>query len=223
MVFGFFKKKKPSLKLNPDQEVEIEFSNQDQSESLFTPVLEVDRKKFTLKTPFKSGKPHQCSIGQHVTIVALDGPSLYTFQSRIVEIRDREIDLTLPAEVEEEKIPHSETDYVIDAQVPVEFRAISTAHLQTAITREVNSRGIKIVTSLPIPSGTVLHLELEIPESPVIKAKGKVAGSEKLPPDHKKYLTEIEFDDLGPKERELVFRYTILSNHRKMRKQSPQR
>jgi hypothetical protein len=220
MVFGFFKKKKPNLKLQPDQEVEIEFSVGDQSENLFAGVLEVDKKRFTLKTPMKGKKPYPCSIGDTVTLVAFDGSSIQTFQSKIMEKRDREIDLLLPSEIDEEKIPHSESDYVIDAQVPVEFRAISTAHLQTAITREINSRGIKIVTSLPIPTGTILHLELEIPESPVIKAKGKVTESRKLPPDNKKSLTEIEFEDIGTKERDMVFRYTILSNHRKSRKQS---
>ncbi|MDQ7822933.1 MAG: flagellar brake protein [Candidatus Eremiobacteraeota bacterium] len=223
MVFGFFKKSKPSLKLEAKQEVEIEFVTQDGTESFFTVVLEIDRKRFTLKTPQKGSKVYPCSIGDEVLIAFLDASNVSTFKSKILEKRDREIDLTIPSDIAEEKSPFTENDFSVEIPVSVEYRAISTAHLQTATTKEISATGIKVITNLPIPKETLLYLELEIPDSPVIKAKGKVVGSQKLPSDARKSVTDIEFDDVGPKEREMIFRYAMLYQQRRARKQLSQR
>jgi hypothetical protein len=219
MVFGFFKKRKPTLKLEAKQEIEIEFGEGDGRENFFTTLLQADKKRFTVKTPQKGNKYYRCSIGDEVTIVTCDEGFVYTSRTRILETRDKELDILLPEEIREEKITSTDNDFVIEAPVPVEFRAISTAHLQTALTREVSSRGIKIVTNLPIPRDTTLYMEMAIPDSPMVKLKGKVVESRKLPPDNKKSLTDIEFEDLGQKEKESIFRYTILFNCRRMRKQ----
>ncbi len=220
MVFGFFKKKKPSLKLDPKQEVEIEFTTPEGTESYFTTVLEMEKKRFTLKAPLKGTKPYPCSIGDEVMVVYNEGSTIFSFKSKIIEKREKELDLALPADVMEEKSSFTENDFYLEIPIPIEYRAISTAHLQTATTTELSFRGIKVMTNLPIPKETVLHLELEIPDSPTIKAKGKVIGSTKLPPENRKSLTEIEFEDMGPKEKESVFRYALLFNQRRNRKQA---
>ncbi len=219
MVFSFFKKKKPTLKLEPRQEMEIEFGEGDSRESFFTTLIESDKKRMTVKALMKGNKLFRCSNGDEVSIVIFEGGFVFTGRTKILETRDKEIDLLIPDDIKEEKIGFNDTDFVIETPVPVEFRAISTAHLQTAVTREVSSRGIKIITNLPVPKDTDLHLELAIPDSPVIKLKGKVAQSSKLPPDNKKSLTDIEFEDFGQKERESIFKYIILFNSRRMRKQ----
>jgi len=219
MVFGFFKKKKPALKLEPKQEIEIEFGEGDSRESFFAPLIQADRKRLTVKAPMKGNKYYRCSNGDEVSVVIFEEGVVYTGRTKILETREKEIDLLFPEELADEKIAFKETDFVIEIPVPVEYRAISTAHLQTAVTREVSSRGIKIITNLPIPKDTVLYLELAVPDSPMVKLKGKVARSSKLPPDNKKSLTDIEFEDFGQKEREAVFRYTILFNTRRARKQ----
>jgi len=220
MVFGFFKKKKPSLKLDPKQEVEVEFTTPEGTESYFTTVLEMEKKRFTLRTPQKGTKPYPCSIGDEVTVAYLDGSTVVSFKSKVMEKREKEIDMTLPADVAEEKSSFTENDFYLDIPIPIEYRAISTAHLQTATTTELSYKGIKVITNLPIPRETVLHLELEIPDSPTIKAKGRVTGSTKLPPENRKSLTEIEFEDMGPKEKESVFRYALLYSQRRNRKQA---
>ncbi|MGV8123945.1 MAG: flagellar brake protein [Candidatus Xenobiia bacterium LiM19] len=220
MVFGFFKKKKPSLKLDPKQEVEVEFTTPEGTESYFTTVLEMEKKRFTLRTPLKGTKPCPCSIGEEVMVVYVDGSTIVSFKSKIMEKREKEVDLTLPADIAEEKSSFTENDFYLDIPIPIEYRAISTAHLQTATTTELSFRGIKVITNLPIPKETALHLELEIPDSPTIKAKGKVIGSTKLPPENRKSLTEIEFEDMGLKEKESVFRYALLYNQRRNRKQA---
>lgn len=220
MVFGFFKKKKPGLKLDPKQEVEVEFSTPEGKESYFTTVLELEKKRFTLRTPQKGTKPYPCSIGDDVMVVYVDGSTVVSFKSKIMEIREKEVDLTLPADIAEDRSSFTENDFCLDIPIPIEYRAISTAHLQTATTTELSFRGIKVITNLPIPRDTVLHLELDIPDSPTVKAKGRVIGSTKLPPENRKSLTEIEFEDMGPKEKESVFRYALLYNQRRNRKQA---
>lgn len=219
MVFGFFKKKRTTLKLEPKQEIEIEFLKGEESESFFTIVLEVQKKTITLKTPQKGNQAYPCAAGDSIAIIFLDEGTIYQFSSKVLEVRDREIDIAAPTEVTEEKCPTSKIDFLLEVPVPIEYRAISTAHLQTATTKELSSKGLKVITNLPIPDGTELHLELEIPDSPAIKTKGRVAGSQKLPSDTRKSLTEIEFIDFSPKDSESVYRYAILYQQRRARRQ----
>jgi hypothetical protein len=219
MVFGFLGKKKPSLKLEPKQEVEIEFCKGEDSESFFTPVLEVQKKKIILKTPSKGNHLYHGEVGDDALIIFLEGSSILRFKTKILEVRDKELDIAAPTDIQEEKCPFSESNYRLEIPIPVEYRAISTAHLQTATTKEINSRGIKVVTNLPIPNGTEIHIELEIPDSPMLKTKGRVVASQKVPSDVRKSITDIEFEDFTPRDSENVFRYAILYQQRRLRRQ----
>ncbi len=219
MVFGFLGKKKPSLKLEPKQEIEIEFNKPEEQESFFTVVLEIQKKKITLKSPQKGNHYYPCADGDNITIVFLEGGVIHHFKSKILETREREIDVAYPSEIIEEKSPYTESDFRLEIPIPVEYRAISTAHLQTATTKEINSKGIKVITNLPIPNGTEIHIELEIPDSPTIKSKGRVVGSQKLPADVRKSLTDIQFEDFSPKDSESIFRYAVLYQQRRIRRQ----
>lgn len=219
MVFGFLGKKKPSLKLEFKQEVEIEFCKGEDSESFFTAVLEVQKKKIILNTPSKGRHLYPCAAGNDVIIAFLEGSVISWFKTKILELRDKEMDIAVPTNIQEEKSPFSVSSYRLEIPIPVEYRAISTAHLQTATTKEINSRGIKVVTNLPIPNGTEVHIELEIPDSPMIKTKGRVVASQKLPSDVRKSITDIEFEDFAPRDSENVFRYAILYQQRRLRRQ----
>lgn len=219
MVFGFFARKKPSLKLKPKQEVEVEFAPPEGFECFFTHVLEMDKKKVTLTIPKKQNQPYPCTVGEPVTVTYMIDDVICSFQSRVLDKRNKEIDIALPKEVSESKSPATAQDFTIEIPIPVEYRAISTAHLQTATTKLITGTGVTVITNLPIPQETILHLELEIPNSPTIKTKGRVVKSQRLPADARKSLTEIEFEDINPRDKEALFRYVILYQQRRLRKQ----
>lgn len=221
MVFSFlgFGKKKPKLKLEPKHEVELEFVNGENIDSYFTRVLQLEKKRIVVQVPTQNKVPIDVSPGDMVTVTYLDGDILYTFRTKVLDRKDRELDLAYPSEVKEEKTSLKDENFTIDLPIPVEYRAMSMAHLQTATTRSIHQNGIDILTNLPIPPGTSLHIELEIPGTSSIKTQGKVTQSQKLP-NERKALTQIEFEDISPADREVIFRYAIFYQQRQARKEA---
>jgi len=217
VVFGLFGKKKPRLKLEPKQEIELEFVNGEEVQNYFTRVLQLDRKKIIVQIPTQNKIQIQVSAGDPLTVTYLEDDVVYSFNTRILDRKEREMDLALPSELKEEKTPIRQEDFSLEIPIPVEYRAMSTAHLQTAQTKAINAKGIDIITNMPIPPGTSLHIELEIPNSPAIKTQGRVTQSQRLP-DNKKALTQIEFEDISAGDRETVFRYAIFYQQRQVRK-----
>lgn len=216
----FFGRRKPQLKLEPKQEVELELVSPDYTviENYFTRVLVVDRKKVTVQVPMRDRQPVQVNVGQSVTVTYWNGDLISSFQSTITDRRDRELDIELPKDINEEKTPDPRSDFTLEIPVPVEYRAVSTAHLQTAVTKAITQNGIHILTNVQIPPGTSLHVELEIPQSPAIKTRGKVLKSQKLAADQKKNLTELEYEDISAEDRNAVFRYAIYFQQRQVRR-----
>jgi len=220
-MFGLFGKKKPRLKLEPKQELELEFVDGENVENYFTRVLQLDRKRIVVQIPTQNKIQIGVNVGDPVTVTYMDGDMVYQFSSRIMDRKEREMDLALATDLKEEKTPIHTDDFTLEIPIPVEYRAMSTAHLQTATTKAINAKGIDILTNLPIPPGTSLHIELEIPGSSAIKTQGRVAHSQKIPND-RKALTQIEFEDISNTDRETIFRYAIFYQQRKVRKEARQ-
>lgn len=222
MVFKFLGlggKKKPKLKLDPKQEVEIEIIAGDNVENYFTRVIAVERKNIVLGIPSQNKIQVSLEVGDIITVtyVENDLSNVYGFDCKVLDRREREIDISIPTDISEEKTPIGEEDFSIDIPIPVEYRAMSTAYLQTATTRSISATGICILTNLAIPPGTSLHIELQIPNAPTVKTQGRVAKSTKLP-NEKKHLTEIEFEDITPADKDTIFRYALFYQQRAQRK-----
>ncbi|MHB2020914.1 MAG: PilZ domain-containing protein, partial [Candidatus Xenobia bacterium] len=165
-------------------------------------------------------QPIPVNTGESVTVTYLAGDSIGSFESKIMDRRDREMDLALPRDnVAEEKTPDPKSDFTLEIPIPVEYRAMSMGHVQTAVTKAITSNGIHILTNVQVPIGTLLHVELEIPNSPAIKTKGKVLKSQKLSGDSKKNLTELEFEDITSEDKGAMLRYAIFYQQRQLRKQ----
>jgi c-di-GMP-binding flagellar brake protein YcgR len=221
MAFSFlgFGKKKPKLKLEPKTEVELEFVNGDEIQNYFSRVVSIDKKKIVVQIPTQNKMQVPVNVGDNLTVTYMDADNVYSFQARVLDARDREMELSVPTDIREEKMPLKDENFTLDLPIPVEYRAMSTAHLQTATTRSIHNNGVDILTNLPIPPNTSLHIELEIPNSPAIKTQGRVTTSKKLPND-KKSLTQIEFEDISPVDRETILRYAIYFQQRKIRKEA---
>jgi c-di-GMP-binding flagellar brake protein YcgR len=217
-MFSFFGKKKPKFKLEPKQEIELEFVNGENIDNYFTRVLSVERKKFVVQIPTQNKIQISVNPGDPVTVTYLEDDIVYSFNSRVLDTKEREMDVALPTDLKEEKTALRDENFTIEIPIPVEYRAMSMAHLQTAVTRSINAKGIDILTNLPIPPGTALHIELEIPNSPAIKTQGRVSVSQKIPND-RKALTQIDFEDISPSDRETIFKYAIFYQQRKARKE----
>lgn len=219
MIFGFLKKKKAGLKLKPKQEVEIEFqSGEGGYEAHFTRILDIQRKKVIVRAPGTDRRPIRMAPGQQLTVTTLEDNVLYSFQASVLDAGEREFDITPPANVVEQELPARDDNYRIEVPITVEYRAMNTAHTQVAQTYAITSSGLVLATNLPIPPGTSLHLELEIPSAPDISTKGRAAGSEKHPTDKRKHLSEIEFEDISAEDRDTILRYAIYSRRRQERK-----
>lgn len=220
MIFSrLFGKKSAGLKLKPKQEVEIEFpSGEAGYEAHFTRVLDIQRKKVILKAPGTDRRPIRMAPGQVLTITTLDDNVLYSFQTSVLDAGDREFDIAPPANVSEQELPARDENYRIEVPITVEYRAMNTAHTQVAQTYAITAAGLVLTTNLPIPPGTNLHLELEIPSAPDIRTKGRAVGSEKHPHLKGKHLSEIEFEDMSDQDRDTILRYAIYSRRRQERK-----
>jgi len=222
-MFGLFGKKKPQFSLEPRQEVELNITLPDGNfESYFTRVLELAKKKFTLAIPEKDRVQIPVSAGEIVTLVYLNGDTLFNFQAKILDRREREIDLQIPRDIKEEKTFLGQAEFDVEIPIPIKYRAMSTAHLQNAMTRSITNSSIKITTNLPIPVATALNIELEIPNAPPVKTKGKVTSSQKTSADAKKSITEIEFEDINPADREAILRYATFFYYQNKRREALQ-
>jgi c-di-GMP-binding flagellar brake protein YcgR len=220
MVFGLFGgKKKPSLKLEPKQEVEIEFQQGEAYEAYFVPVLETAKKKISLRSPGSERRPVRVPTGSPVTVTALVDNTLYWYTATCLEGREREFDISVPKDVQEEELPPFDENFKVEAVIPVEYRPMNTAHTSAARSYALMSKGIQLTTNLGVPPGTTLLMELEIPGAAEVRAKGKVITSGKHPQDPKKYLTEVEFEDLPAKERDAILRYGVYLRKRQQRKE----
>jgi c-di-GMP-binding flagellar brake protein YcgR len=217
-----FGKKKPQIKLENKQEVELEFASPDYTtvENYFTRVLACDRKKVTVQIPMKDRTPVAVKAGDNLTVTYWAGEVVSQFETTVLEKRDKEIDLAVPEKVQEDKTPDPKSEFVLEIPVPVRYRAASTPHLQTAVTKVITQTGIQLLTNVAVPRGTSLHVELEIPNSPSIKTKGRAVRSQKLDTDSRKnHLTEMEFDEnITAEDRNAVFRYAIYYQQRQARK-----
>jgi c-di-GMP-binding flagellar brake protein YcgR len=218
-VLGFlFGKKKPKLMLEPKQEVEIEIRGVDVIDYHFTRVVALERKKLIVGIPTQNKMQIAIETGDSITVTYLDNDKVCSFETTVVDKKEREIGLKLPSSIREEKTPIKDATFSLDIPIPVEYRAMSMAHLQTATTRSINEHGIDILTNLPIPINTSLHIELEIPNSPAIKTQGRVTQSQKLP-DGRKALTQIDFEDISHSDRDTILRYAVFFWQRQVRKE----
>ena len=217
-MFGLFGRRKPILKIAPRQEVEVEILEGETPQSYFSHLINLEKKRIVLSLPSRGEKTAPCALGDKVTVAFMNDDIFVSFESRIIEKRSTQIELAVPREVFEEKTPLFSGELNLEVPIPIQYRAMNTAHMQVASAKVITSTGMQIVTNLPIPQGTDLYIEMHVPDSPLAKAKGKVSKSQRLPADSKKCLTEIDLEEFDLKEKENFLKYTILYQYRMKRR-----
>ena len=224
-MFGFLsggKQKKAQFKLQPRQEVEVELQVGNGYESYFVQVQEVHKKRVVLEIPGGERKPLRVGDGQAVTISALIDDNLLSYQGFVIAARDRDFEVVYPPkdkDVEEVTFPPRDDSFSIEVSIPVEFRAMSTAHTQVAKTHAVTRNGLFLITNLPIPKKTQLLMEVEIPNGTEINAKGlALTSTEDTSSGRRQFINEVEFDgDVTEKDRNALIRYSMFVKQRQAR------
>ena len=216
MIFSFFKKSKgPSLKLKQNQEVEVEFFNEDTGfETHFTKVLDVQSKKVIIKAPGTERRPVQMVPGQRLNITVVEEKQVYSFETVVIDAGEREFDIAPPANVKDEPLPTFDETNQLEVAIKVDYRAMNSAHNQMANTYSVSPGGLMLTTNLPVPSGTMLHLEVEIPNAPDFSVKGRAVGSRVHPSLKNKHICEVEYDNVTEAESSSIIRYAIYAKKR---------
>ena len=216
MIFGWFKKSKSAaLKLKQRQEVEIEFFSEETGfEAHFTQVLDIQSKKVIIKSPGTERRPIRMIPGQRLSITVIEDNKVYTFESVVIDAGDREFDIAPPTNVKDEPLPSFDDENQLEVAIKVEFRAMNSAHNQMANTYSVAPSGLMLTTNLPVPSGTLLHLEIEIPNAPDFSINGRAVASRVHPSIKNKHICEVEYDNVSEAESGAIIRYALYAKKR---------
>lgn len=221
-MFSFFRggKKKTPLKLSPRQEVEIEFEGESAThEQHFAQVSEVQKKKVVVKVVGNERKPLQIGVSQKVTLSVLTDNSHLSCELSVLDIGDGSLELSWPPkDHDEQALPPRDDSFQVKVPIPVEFRALKTAHTQMASTYAVTTNGLYLATNLAIPPSTSLLMELKIPGGSEITAKGRSLSSrDDTSTGRKRSITEIEYEDIAPEDCQKVIQFALFYQQRMAR------
>lgn len=216
LFFGLFKKSKgAALKLKQRQEVEVELFNEDTGyEFHFTQVLDVQSKKVIIRSPGTERRPIRMTPGQLLNLTVVEDNNVYTFETKVLDAGDREFDIALPSNVKSEPLPAFDDEHQLEVAIKVEYRAMNSAHNQMANTFSVAHNGLMLTTNLPVPAGTQLLLDIEIPNAPDFSIKGRAVNSKAHPTIKNKHVCEIEYDNVTQAESDSIIRYAIFAKKR---------
>ncbi len=216
LFFGLFKRSKSAaLKLKQRQEVEVELYNEDTGyEFHFTQILDVQSKKVIIKSPGTERRPIRMIPAQKLFITVVEENCVHTFDSVVLDAGEREFDVAPPSNVVTEQLPAFDEEHQLEVAIKVEFRAMNSAHNQMANTFSVGHNGLMLTTNLPVPAGTQLLLDIEIPNAPDFSIKGRAVGSHAHPTIKNKHVCEVEYDNVTEAESSAIIRYAIFAKKR---------
>jgi hypothetical protein len=223
-MLGFLFGKKGKFKLKPKMKVELEIPVPDGVRSFFTQVKDVSQKRCIIITPKNGNKAVQINADDIIKCIAIIEDTLYEVNLKVVSASKEEFEAIISDNVkffdtiltnvkEADKIEISE-------EVPIDFRAMRTAHLQGAATRKITRENVEIVTNLPVPEGTDLKVIFRIPETPLVETEGVSEKSTPLEEDSKKSKTRIVFSEKSQQSTmyEKITHYIIHHKRRKDRR-----
>ncbi len=197
-MFGLFGSK-PKFKLHENMEVELEIKFPDGLRSYFTKILEASKKKARIATPKEGTRPIPINSEDIVKLIALIDDTIFEVNLKVTNSIGGEFVALVSKNITRldtvlKKFGKNQP-VELETSVPLDFRAITTSHLQRGMTKKITKEQVELVTNLPIPGGTPLKLTFRIPGSPPVECEGTSAKSEPLEEDSKKSKTIIEFSE----------------------------
>lgn len=223
-MFGLFGSK-PKLKLQEGMEVELEFTFPNGLRSYFTKVLQTSKGKARFTIPKEGNKPLPIKMDDKIKMIALVDDSIFDANIKVTSSEMAEFQALISKNVSRHdtllKKFEKKKPVELEVSVPIEFRAITTSHMQRAETSRIVKEEVSMITNLPIPPSTPLKLTFRIPESPSVDCEGTVTKSDPLDDeDSKKSKTTIEFSDKVKESNvfENVTRYAVHYLYREKRR-----
>ena len=211
----------PKFKPSTHQTVEIEFEDMEgEFQSYFVEILEVNKKRLTLRTPGNAMNPVHISPSQPITISYFDEPKdmYFSYQGLVKDSRDQEFDVDSPGkDITATKIDPRDEDFQVQVSIPVKYQAHRSVHSQVATTHSVTPHSFFLRTNLGIPPQTELRVVLEIPNTSPVDIDGKATGSEKDPDDNRKHISQVQFQEINPDDRDAILNYAVYYEQRSKR------
>jgi predicted nuclease of predicted toxin-antitoxin system len=197
-MFGLFGPKS-KFKLQDNMEVELEFTLGETFKSYFVKVVEVTNKKASFAIPKEGNKHIHLNKEDIVRLIALVGDTIFEVNLKVTNVMEKEFEAMISKNMKhyETLLKKFDKNQTVNLEViiPLEYRAITTSHIQRANTKAITKEFVEMVTNLPIPERTDLKLFFKTPESPIIETEGTSAKSEPLAEDSKKSSTKITFPE----------------------------
>lgn len=215
-MLGFLFGNKGKFKLKAKMEVELQVPGPDIPRSYFCQVIEATPKKATFTTPKEGNRYVSISPNDIIKCIVLIDDTVYEVNLKVTTSLDREFEALVSKNVNSYESILSGVkkgdDMKMELEVPLDFRAISTSHLQRAESKTITKEYIDMVTNLPVPEGTDLKLIFKVPDSPIVEIEGTSEKSFPLEEDSRKSKTRIVFADL-PKAERVVDKVTRYAAH----------
>ena len=212
-MLGFLFNNKGKFKLKENMEVELQLPDPEGPRSYFCNVIEASPKKAGFTTPKEGNRYVSINPNDIIKCIVMIDNTIHEVNLKVQTSLDREFEALVSKNVNSydsflSKIKKG-SDQPMQMEVPMDFRAISTSHLQRAVTKSISLDSMDMVTNLPVPEGTDLILIYRVPDSPPIEVSGKSEKSVPLEEDSRKSKTKIVFSDPSKAEEaiEKVTRY----------------
>jgi len=197
-MFGMFGPK-PKFKLKEKMEVELEFESPDGYRSHFSSVLGESRKKGKFGTPKVGKKYLPISKDDIVRMICLIEDTLFEVNLKVTQAMESEFEALVSKNITRLgtvlKKSSKKQPVELEIEVPLDFRAITTSHMQRAQTGKITREYVEMITNLPVPEGTDLRIIFKVPESPAVETEGVSAKSERVEEDSRKSKTRINFPE----------------------------
>lgn len=210
----------PGRELTESESARPPEEEEEQPVRLYAEVIKVSKKK-NIFVRFLAGEgessialAEQVHVGGEVTIAVLKQGKISSFPSTLLHREGEVFIFAPPAVLSEVKLPHNPFDPPIPLELPVEYRAMSSAHLQKGTVQEVGEGKVAFFSNVPIPEATQLNLEVHLPHRALIRAKGKVLTSEPLPVDARKKKVTVSFVEIRPEDQRILSTYALFQFQR---------
>ncbi|MCL5037418.1 MAG: hypothetical protein M1269_09925 [Chloroflexi bacterium] len=227
-MFGLFKKKNSAdtsparskaVELERGMEVELEFIRGSGMRMGYSTVLDLDLKHIQMTLPKGIEVDPPVDLGDAVLVSFVKSNNLAWFEAHVTERSANHFMVTRVRDYNVEILDFAYPVRGVQINLPIQYRALNVSHHQTAQTKAINPETVELVTNLPLPVGTVLHMEIQVPDSPMLEFQGNVTSSVTLPADTRKSTTVVELVNATPEVMTRLFNFIafyLVRDRRKM-------
>lgn len=229
MNFNFSFLPRISLPLPRGEVLKIHVPQGEKSRSLYGKLLKISKKKNLFLHIVSQDEGKDLAVGTKGKFSAVTGEHLLTFPSRLL-FREESLVIFSPPSLFLNRKPVQPENESLSLLLPIHYRSMSSLHLQRGIWFEFSWNFLRIRTSLQIPPGTPVYLELLPPyKAESIRIQGKTISSLSLTQDlndensrknerqfHRaalRFISIISLERVSPQEKRRMFRLAFLSAH----------